>query len=100
MITQTPPDLLELLATSKQRLVEFSTNLAAASKWDEAQSAIEWAKQIDGMVAALKRGNGAALPSLARNSDTCAEVFIASSHVWQNRSLRWAGRGPEGSESR
>jgi len=64
--------LVDSLAASKQELVNRSNQLAADSRWDEAQTAIEWAKQIDGMIAALSNGNGipAHQPSIRRESPT------------------------------
>ena len=60
MSTPTPSRLMNSLATTKNELVSHSNELAASSRWDEAQTAIGWAKQIDGMIAALTDGNGGA----------------------------------------
>lgn len=53
-----PTRLIDSLAASKQALVDRSSQLTSESRWDEAKRAIEWAKQIDGMIAALSNGNG------------------------------------------
>jgi len=64
--------LVDSLTASKQELVDRSNRLAADSLWDEAQTAIEWAKQLDGMIAALSNGNGvpAHMPTIRREQPT------------------------------
>ncbi len=58
MSNPTSSRLADSLTASRESLIARSNELAAASQWNEAKLAIEWAKQIDDMIAVLKEGNG------------------------------------------